>query len=111
MAIYKNVTGELTQQVLASSEIGESIKSIVLTNIEGTNKCTVDMYIEDSNGVKVYLIHSVVLPIGTSLILGKEHLRSIIFGDALLGHSLYIKLTKSASETPAVDLIIDNTMF
>ena len=51
---------------------------------------------------RFYLLKGVELPIGTSLIYGDV---SFSNNDGEFG--LYIKLTKSASETPAVDLIIN----
>ena len=101
MARFFNITGELTQRLL---EAGENVKvnKVSLTNIEGTNKCTVDLYIEKKFTGKFYLIKGVELPIGATLIYD-----DIKFNNNNGEFSLYIKLTKSASETPAVDLIIN----
>tara|TARA_R100000278_G_scaffold69205_1_gene54872 strand:- start:1223 stop:1522 length:300 start_codon:yes stop_codon:yes gene_type:complete len=94
---YHNITGELTQTLLEEGD-NINVSKISLTNIEGTNKCTVDLYIEKNLLGKFYLLKGVELPI-----------------DATLTHELYgfngqfslnIKLTKSASETPAVDVIL-----
>jgi hypothetical protein len=74
---------------------------ISLTNIEGTNICTVDLYIEKKLTGKFYLLKGVELPIGTTLIY--DNMR---FSNANGEFGLYIKLTKSASETPAVDVIL-----
>ena len=95
MAIFKNITGELTQELFAAGE-GSGSK-VSLTNIHGTNECKVDLYIEKKLTGKFYLIKDVTLPIGATLIHDKVSFNE--FG-------LYIKLTKSASETPAVDVII-----
>ena len=94
---YHNITGELTQVLLeAGSNI--PVSKISLTNIEGTNQCTVDLYIEKNLLGKFYVLKGVELPIGTSL------------QADILGYSgqfsLNIKLTKSASETPAVDVVL-----
>tara|TARA_R100000458_G_C8093796_1_gene123374 strand:+ start:133 stop:438 length:306 start_codon:yes stop_codon:yes gene_type:complete len=101
MAKFFNITGELTQQLLKAGE-NVKINKISLTNIEGTNKCTVDLYIEKKFTGKFYLIKGVELPIGATLIYD-----DIKFNNNNGEFSLYIKLTKSASETPAVDLIIN----
>ena len=101
MAKFFNITGELTQQLLKAGE-NVKINKVSLTNIEGTNKCTVDLYIEKKFTGKFYLIKGVELPIGATLIYD-----DIKFNNNNGEFSLYIKLTKSASETPAVDLIIN----
>ena len=99
MAIYKNITGELTQELLAVGD-NASPSSIRLTNIHGTNKCTVDLYIEKKLTGKFYLIKDISLPIGATL------LQNLTINNSNGEFGLYIKLTKSASETPAVDVII-----
>ena len=101
MAQYFNITGELTQELLAAGS-NVSVSKISLTNIEGTNKCTVDLYIEKKLTGKFYLLKGVELPIGATLIYD-----SMSFSNADGEFGLYIKLTKSASETPAVDVIIN----
>tara|TARA_R110001583_G_scaffold191786_1_gene357539 strand:- start:23 stop:328 length:306 start_codon:yes stop_codon:yes gene_type:complete len=101
MARHFNVTGELTQELLAAGS-STSVSKISLTNIEGTNKCTVDLYIEKKLTGKFYLLKGVELPIGTTLIYD-----DMKFSNRAGEFGLYIKLTKSASETPAVDIIIN----
>ena len=101
MAQYFNISGELTQELISQQD-DVSVSKISLTNIEGTNKCTVDLYIEKKFTGKFYLIKGMELPIGTTLIYD-----SINFNSSSGEFGLYIKLTKSASETPAVDVIIN----
>jgi len=101
MARHFNITGELTQELLAAGS-STSVSKISLTNIEGTNKCTVDLYIEKKLTGKFYLLKGVELPIGATLIYD-----DIKFSNRVGEFGLYIKLTKSASETPAVDIIIN----
>jgi len=100
MAKHFNITGELTQELLAAGD-DISISKTSLTNIEGTNACTVDLYIEKKLTGKFYLIKGVELPIGATLIYD-----DIAFSNSTGEFGLYIKLTKSASETPAVDVIL-----
>ena len=99
MAVYKNITGELTQELIP---VGANIKprSISLTNIHGSTKCTVDLYIEKKLFGTFYILKDVTLPIGTTLT------HSLSFNNTVGEFGLFIKLTKSASETPAVDVII-----
>ena len=101
MARHFNITGELTQELLAAGS-NTSVSKISLTNIEGTNKCTVDLYIEKKLTGNFYLLKGVELPIGATLIYD-----DIKFNNTTGEFGLYIKLTKSASETPAVDIIIN----
>ena len=101
MARHFNITGELTQELLAAGS-NTSVSKISLTNIEGTNKCTVDLYIEKKLTGNFYLLKGVELPIGATLIYD-----DIKFSNTTGEFGLYIKLTKSASETPAVDVIIN----
>jgi len=98
---YFNITGELTQELLAAGS-STAVSKISLTNIEGTNKCTVDLYVEKKLTGKFYLLKGVELPIGATLIYD-----SMSFSNQTSEFGLYIKLTKSASETPAVDVIIN----
>tara|TARA_R110002020_G_scaffold294106_1_gene509914 strand:+ start:890 stop:1195 length:306 start_codon:yes stop_codon:yes gene_type:complete len=101
MATHFNISGELTQELLAAGT-GVTVSKVSLTNIEGTNNCTVDLYIEKKLTGKFYLLKGVELPIGATLIYD-----DITFSNATNEFGLYIKLTKSASETPAVDVIIN----
>jgi len=101
MAQYFNISGESTQLLLAAGD-NVDVNKISLTNIEGTNNCTVGLYIEKKFTGKFYLIKDIELPIGTTLIYD-----DITFNNDIGEFSLYIKLTKSASETPTVDVIIN----
>ena len=42
---HYNITGELTQELLAAGD-GVSVSKISLTNIQKVSKCKVDLYIE-----------------------------------------------------------------
>jgi len=98
--VYHNITGELTQELLEAGN-DYRVSKISLTNVHADTPCTVDLYVEKKLKGKFYLLKSVQLPIGATLIY--DH--SMI--DNKTGQfGLYIKLTKSASETPAVDVII-----
>ena len=98
---HHNITGELTQELLAAGD-NANISSVSLTNIHGSNACTVEMYIEKKLTGKFYLFKDVTLPIGATLIYD-----DIKFNNNAGQFGLFIKLTKSASETPAVDVIIN----
>jgi len=87
MAKYFNISGELTQQLLAPGD-NANISKISLTNIQKVSKCKVDLYIERAVGSKFYLIKGVELPIGSTLIHDISP-----FSNSVNGFGLYIKLT------------------
>tara|TARA_R110000824_G_scaffold76122_1_gene192991 strand:- start:48 stop:644 length:597 start_codon:yes stop_codon:yes gene_type:complete len=88
-----NITGELTQQLLAA---GNNIKasSISLTNVDPSHSSTVDLYIEKKLTGKFYLLKNVVIPVGVTL----TH-DIVSFNNKVNEFSLYIKLTKAATFT------------
>ena len=106
MAQYFNITGassaaaELTRELLAAGA-NVKVSKISLTNIHATTMCTVDLYIEKKLTGKFYLLKAVDLPIGATLIYD-----NMKFSNATEEFGLYLKLNKSASETPAVDVIL-----
>ena len=100
---HHNISGELTQELLAAGE-GVSVKSISLANTNASITCTVDMYIEKQLTGKFYIIKSLQLPVGATLILEDNDVR---FSNKIGQFGLFIKLTKGASETPTVDVIIN----
>ena len=99
--LHHNITGEITQELLAAGDNHKASK-ISLTNIHADTMCTVDLYIEKKLTGKFYLLKAIELPIGATLIYN-----DIKFSNVTGEFGLYIKLTKSASETPSVDVIIN----
>ena len=100
MAKYFNISGELTQELLAAGN-NVNVSKVSLTNIHATTMCTVDLYIEQALNGKFYLLKGIELPIGATLVYD-----DIGFNNGVNQFGLYIKLNKSAAETPAVDVII-----
>ena len=106
MAKHFNITGgtaasaQLTQELLAPGD-NTSISKIMLTNIHASTTCTVDLYIEKKSTGKFYLMKSVALPVGATLV--HEHAG---FNNQQGEFGLYIKLTQGAAETPSVDVIL-----
>ena len=100
MAKHFNISGELTQELLAAGS-DVKVSKISLTNIHATTMCAVDLYIERKLTGKFYLLKGIELPIGTTFVHG-----GMGFDNSASGFALYIKLNKSASETPAVDVIL-----
>ena len=99
---HHNISGELTQELLAAGD-GVNVTSISLANIHASTTCTVDLYIEKQLTGKFYIIKSLQLPVGATLILEGN---DVNFNNKAREFSLYIKLTQGASETPTVDVII-----
>tara|TARA_R100001377_G_C3170677_1_gene102968 strand:- start:645 stop:950 length:306 start_codon:yes stop_codon:yes gene_type:complete len=100
VALRNNISGELTQELLAVGD-GVKVTSISLVNVHATLPCTVDLYIERSLAGKFYLAKAIELPVGVTLMFDGAD-----FSNTTNGFGLFIKLTKSASETPIVDVII-----
>ncbi len=99
---HHNISGELTQELLAAGD-GVNVTSISLANIHASTTCTVDLYIEKKLTGKFYIVKSLQLPVGATLIL-KDN--DVSFSTRVGQFGLYIKLTQGASETPIVDVII-----
>ena len=99
---HHNISGELTQELLAAGD-GVNVRSISLANIHASTTCTVDLYIEKKLAGKFYIIKSLQLPVGATLILEGN---DVNFNNRGKEFGLYIKLTQGASETPTVDVII-----
>ena len=106
MAKYFNISGELTQQLLAPGD-NVNVSKISLTNTQKVSKCKVDLYIEKKLKGKFYLLKKVELPIGTTLIYD-----NIIFNNDTDEFSLYIKLTDGATFTltGSIDPIASTTV-
>ena len=96
---YHNISGELTQELLAAGD-DVRVSSISLTNIHASTTCTVNLYIEKKLTGTFYIIKGVKLPTGAIL----SH--DFTFDNSANEFGLYIKLTQGASETPTVDVII-----
>ena len=93
MAKHFNISGELTQELLAAGD-DVNISKISLTNIQKVSKCKVDLYIEKALTGKFYLLKRVELPIGATLVYD-----NIKFSNADSQFGLYIKLTDGATFT------------
>ena len=93
MAKHFNISGELTQQLLAPGE-NVKVSKISLTNIQKVSSCKVDLYIDKVSTGKFYLLKGVELPIGATLIYDENR-----FSNTTDEFGLYIKLTDGASFT------------
>ena len=96
---YHNISGELTQKLLAAGD-DVKVSSISLTNINASTTCTVNLYIEKKLTGTFYVIKGVELPVGVIL----SH--DFTFDNSTGEFGLYITLTKGASDTRTLDVII-----
>ena len=91
MARHFNITGELTQELLAAGD-NTNVSSISLTNVDFTGTAVdaeVDLYIEKKLTGKFYLLKGVSIPTGVTLF---HDIKS--FNNKADEFGLYIKLTK-----------------
>ena len=96
MARHFNITGELTQELLAAGD-NINVSSISLTNVDSTGTAVdaeVDLYIEKKLTGKFYLLKSVKIPYGVTLF---HDIKS--FNNKTGEFGLYIKLTKGTTFT------------
>ena len=74
MARYYNISGELTQELLAAGD-SVNVTSISLANVDSsttTVDSVVDLYIEKRLTGKFYLLKGVNIPVGSTLVLEKN---------------------------------------
>ena len=96
MLLY-NITGELTTKI-SSIDAPQTINKISLANVHGSIKCSIDLFLEKEGRGPYYFFKQLSLPADMSLV------HDLAFNAK--EWNLFIKLTKSASETPAVDVIL-----
>ena len=97
--LQHNITGESTVALLSAGD-NASFSKISLANVHGSLACSVDLFIEKKDVGRYYLFKQLELPADVSLIYDAS------VNSSIDGFSLFIKLTKSDSETPAVDVIL-----
>jgi len=95
--LHHNITGELTQQLLAPGG-NVSPSKISLANINSSNSCKVDLYIEKKLTGKFYLLKGLSIPVGNTFIYS-----GVVFNNRDNEFGLYIKLNGTS---PTVDVII-----
>ena len=96
MARHFNITGELTQELLAAGD-NTNVSSISLTNVDSTGTAVdaeVDLYIEKKLTGKFYLLKSIKILYGVTLF---HDIKS--FNNKSGEFGLYIKLTKGTTFT------------
>ena len=101
-ALYHNISGEITQELLPAGS-GVVVSKISITNKHASTTCKADLHIEKKLTGKFYLIKDVAIPVGATFI----YENGSKFSNKKDQFGLFIKLTKGASETPIVDVIIN----
>ena len=103
MSLFYNITGSTGITVEIAPAKTEGIKSLMLTNVHATASATVTVFFENqpvSGSAEIYnIIHEVVIPIGTSLLLDEQSVLK-----APKGFAIYI--TVGSSDT--IDVIVSN---
>ncbi len=97
MAKYFNITGALTQELIAAGS-NVNASSIWLTNVHASDAVTVDLYLEKKLEGKFYITKAKSIAVANYLVL-----ENIKFSNRPEEFGLYIKLNASDS---AVDVII-----
>ena len=111
--LHHNISGELTQELLAPGD-GINVSKISLTNTQKVSSCKVDLFIKKALKGKFYLLKGVELPIGATLIYD-----NVKFSNIANEFGLYIKLTDGPTFTltgsidPAASAVVPgvNTLF
>ena len=65
--LHHNISGELTQELLAPGD-NINVSKISLTNVQKVSACKVDLFIRKALTGKFYLLKAVEIPIGATLI-------------------------------------------
>jgi len=95
-AYYKITTTAAT--TISAKVIGDP-KSITLCNLDASgDACTIDLYLQDDTLDDIYILHDVVIPGGTTLVL--EH-PEILYDS--IAYGLVVKLT-TVSGTQLLDV-------
>ena len=105
MAKHFNITGALTQELLAAGD-NTNVSSISLTNVNFGGSTLIDIYIEKKLTGKFYLLKRVELPTGVTLV---HDVNS--FNNKADEFGMYIKLTKADvfTLTGTIDVTGTNT--
>ena len=105
---YHNITGStgVHVELLAPGDNAGNIKSIMITNIHGSNDATVSLSIAKLSSSSIsspetyYILSSLKIPIGSSLLLNDSDI--LTFNNSINGYSLFI----TVGGTDTVDVII-----
>tara|TARA_R110002012_G_scaffold140960_1_gene298701 strand:- start:132 stop:434 length:303 start_codon:yes stop_codon:yes gene_type:complete len=97
--LHHNISGELTQQLLAAGD-AINVSKISFTVTSDNYPVRLDLYIEKKLTGKFYILKDYIFQ-------GSFTHEPIRFNNASNEFGLFIKLTKIGSTTPTVDVIIN----
>jgi hypothetical protein len=97
------ITSVLTRDLLVAGDGINSAKSITVSNVDGSNDASVDLFLNKSN-IDYYILKNVIIPQGVTLALGPQD--NIAFDNSLNGFSLRIKVDNGSTTAVNVDVII-----
>ena len=95
--LQHNVTGETTTELISAGS-NVNISKMSLANVEGSNSVSIDLFITKEDVGSYYFFKQLVLPADSAFVYDINY--------SARDFTLFIKLTKSASETPAVDVML-----
>ena len=78
----------------------DKVSTVTIANVHDDTACSVDLYIEKITTGRFYYFKGLVIPPFVSFE------QEVSFNNGVSGFGLFVKLTKTASETPAADIII-----
>ena len=83
-------TDGVETQLIAYGEKANNVKSVLLTNIDNA-AITASLYLQDfATGTKYYILYSVSLPVGASLLLDSDDM--LKFNNSSTGYSLNLTM-------------------
>jgi len=99
MALHHNISGEQTTALMLVGG-NDKVSTVTIANVHDDTACSVDLYIEKIATGRFYYFKGLVIPPFVSF------KQDVSFNNSVSGFGFFVKLTKTASETPAVDIII-----
>ena len=101
--LQHNITTVLTQNLLSAGDKINNVKSITLANVDSSNDAKVDLFLNKGDN-NYYILKNVLIPIGSTLVLGPED--GISFNNSTSGFSLRTQIDDGSTTAVAVDIII-----
>ncbi len=101
--LQHNITTILTQDLLTAGDRVNSISSITLANVDGSNDAEVDLFLNKGDD-NFYILKNVSIPQKNTLVLYPDD--GIVFNNNANGFSMRIQVDNGSGAATAVDVII-----
>lgn len=88
--LLHNITTTLTQDLLTAGDGVNNAKSITIANVESSSDSVVSLFLNQKQS-DFYILKSVLIPVGSSLVLDEKD--NISFNNGISGFSLRIQST------------------